>query len=275
MKFELLLQQLHNDLQIIKKQHQSITKQARLSIVTCRKTLSEMNKLVLATCFIDEKEEIHFFKKIKVQAFSQLVYYSELRYCESNYPKTTLEAKKKYLERKLRKATKFFTYNLEFVNYVREKQTHLDTQYFTRKNYNTLNVTDAKHYYRAPEFSTSHDILLGKIYGYDYFINYLKNKLHNLQNPRAVNLRDMHKKSILKWKNSKTDLVELIYAIHSSGAIDADINELVAVAEELLNIKIGNPYRIIIEIQSRKISQTKYVDTLKKSLLKRFQELDQ
>lgn len=274
MKFELLLQQLHDELKEIKNHHTDIINQANHTIVACRKTLSKMSQVIFTTCFLNEQEEIHFFKKVKSQPYSQLIYHSELRYFEMNYPKASRQKQKKYIEHKIKKANKFFTYNLEFVRYIRENKTHLDAQYFTRKNYKSLNITDTKHYYRVPEFSTSHDLLLGKLYGYDYFINYLQNKLYNIENPKAANLQNLHKRSKIKWKFSNTDVAEILYALHSCGAVDGTIKELFALAEELLNIKLGDPYRTLFSIRSRKISQTKMLDVMTKSLLQKFEEMD-
>lgn len=275
MKFELLLHQLRDRLNEIKNQNPDIIKQANLSITICRSILSSMNKKISTSSFDNEADEINFFKSIKVQPLSQLIYYSELRSFEIQYPKASFGEQKEYLEKKIRKTNKFFNYNIEFIQYVRQEKTNLDTSYYTRANYNSFNITDTKSYYRAPEFSTSHDILLGKVIGFDLFINYLKNRLYYFQNPKAISLHDMHKKSKLKWLASKTDLVELAYGLQSSGAIDADIIEIIAVLEAYLNIKIGDPYRTILGVRSRKISQTKFMDKMKKALLRRFEELDQ
>ncbi len=275
MKFEILLHQLRDRLNEIKNQNPDIIKQSNLSITICRSILSSMSKKITTSSFLDEVDEINFFKNIKTEPLSQLIYYSELRSFEVQYPKASFGEQKEYLERKIRKVNKFFNYNIEFVQYVRQEKINLDTSYYTRANYNSFNITDTKSYYRAPEFSTSHDILLGKVIGFDLFINYLKNRLYNFQNPKAISLHNMHKKSKLKWLASKTDLIELAYGLKSSGAIDADIIEIISAFEECLNIKLGDPYRTIIGVRSRKISQTKFMDTMKKSLIRRFEELDQ
>jgi len=274
MNFEILLQKLFSDLKDIKSQNIEIISQSNLSIVACRQVLSQMSQVISTTCFIQEKDEITFFKKIKAQPLSQLIYFSEIRSIEIQYPKASLTDQKQYLEYKIRKANKFFNYNIEFIQYVSDKKVHYDALYFTRKNYNTLNITDTKNYYRAPEFSTSHDILLAKVKAFNLLISYLQNRLHNLLNPNAP-IQDIHKKSRLKWTSSKVALTELIYALHSSGAINSgavDLRELATVAERIFNVELGDYYRTYLEIKMRKSGRTKFIDRLKDSLEERIEK---
>ena len=275
MDFEILLQELRSNIKEIKINNSGIVRQANLSIVACRRTLSEMSRTISTTCFINENDEVNFFKRIKTQPLSQLVYFSEIRSMEIQYPKGNTQVQSKYLARKIKKANKFFDYNIEFIQYVKDKKTHYDSLYYTRKNYNSLNITDTKTYYRAPEFSTSHDILLGKVKGFDLWINYLQNRLYNLENPKTVSLHNIHKKPRLHWTSSKVALTELIYALHSSGAVNsgaADIREIASIAERIFNVELGDYYRAFLEIKMRKTSRTKFIDVLKNSLEKRISD---
>ncbi len=278
MKFDSLQEQLRMQLNEIKNQNPSIIKQANLSITACRSILSEMSKIISNSSFIDETDEINFFKKIKIQPLSQLVYFSELRSFEIQYPKACYRDQIEYLEKKIRKVNKFFNYNIEFIQYVRQDKTNLDSSYYIRANYNSLNITDTKSYYRAPDFSTSHDILLGKVKGFDLFINYLQNRLFHLQNPDSTKLHDIHKTSKLKWTSTKIALTELIYALHSSGAINsgaADIKEIASMTERLFNVDLGDYYRTYLEIKMRKNDRAKFLDNLKESLLIRMEDTEE
>ena len=84
--------------------------------------------------------------------------------------------------------------------------------------------------------------------------------------------------SKLLWTESKIALSELIYAIHSTGAINkgaTDINELVKVFEELFHIELGNPYRAFVEMRLRKKDRTRFIDLLRNRLLDRMDDADQ
>lgn len=277
MRFEILLQKLNDQLIEIKNQHPDIVKQSSQSILLCREILAEMNKMVVSKSFQNEGEEINFFKNIKVVPLTELIYYTEIRSLEIQFPKANIQEQKDYVKYKIRKANKFFHYNLEFIQYVKEGRTELDTVYYTRKNGDSLNITNTKAYFRSPEFSTSHDILLGKVYAYERFSNYLKNRLFQLKNPHAINILDIHKKSPLRWTCSKVALTELIYALHSSGAINsgaADISQLASIAEDLFNVELGDYYRTYLTLRNRKFNRTKFLDKLKDSLLDHMDDLD-
>lgn len=277
MRFDILLQNLHDQLLEIKEQYPQMVKQTSQSILLCRDVLAQMNKMVLENSFPNEKEEIHFFKNIKVVPLTELIYFTEIRSLEIQFPKANIQEQKDYVKYKIRKANKFFHYNLEFIQYVEEGRTEFDTIYYTRANGDSLNITNTKAYFRSPEFSTSHDILLGKVYAYKRFSNYLKNRLFQLKNPHAIGILDIHKKSPLHWTCSKIALTELIYALHSSGAINsgaADISQLASMAEELFNVELGDYYRTYISLRNRKINRTKFLDKLKDSLLDHMDDMD-
>ena len=88
----------------------------------------------------------------------------------------------------------------------------------------------------------------------------------------------MKKPSNLFWTGSKTELIELIYALQSSGAINsgtANIKELASLFEQVFNIDLGNYYHTFIEIRARKCSKTKFLDALIEVLRKRLEESDE
>lgn len=78
----------------------------------------------------------------------------------------------------------------------------------------------------------------------------------------------------LQWTDSKTALVELIYALHSTGSVNngkTEIRELTAFFEQIFNIKLTDIYRTYLDIKIRS-TPTKYIDTLKTALIKRIEE---
>lgn len=68
-----------------------------------------------------------------------------------------------------------------------------------------------------------------------------------------------------KWTGSKTDIVELIYALHASGRInhgEAGLKEIQEALELIFHVKIDDLYRSFIDIANRKKEQIKFVNTL-------------
>ena len=155
--------------------------------------------------------------------------------------------------------------------------THLDELYYVRANNNTPNLVSANFYFRSPEFSTSHDIILAQLKGFDRLANYLQNRLYNLKNPKSLNTLDIHKKSRLRWTSSRVALTELIYALHSTDVINngtVDIKDIAYFVEKTFKVDLGDYYRAFLEIRMRKNGRTKFLDILKKQLTKRMDDSD-
>lgn len=84
----------------------------------------------------------------------------------------------------------------------------------------------------------------------------------------AQNLDDVGEESSsaalrLKWTDSKTDMVELIYCIKNSienGKVS--IKHIKNCFEHLFQINLGNVYDIINDISLRKINRTRYIDRM-------------
>jgi hypothetical protein len=73
---------------------------------------------------------------------------------------------------------------------------------------------------------------------------------------------------LLNWTLSKTDLIELVYALHSGGAFNkgtATIAEIARFFEQVLHIQLGNTSMTFQEILRRKDS-TAFLMRLKEKL---------
>jgi hypothetical protein len=113
---------------------------------------------------------------------------------------------------------------------------------------------------------------------YDMLIVYLQQEIEKLENYKDnQNTNLMKQSSRLFWTGNKTELIELIYALQNSGAINsgtADIKEMASLFEQIFNIDLGNYYHTFIEIRARKGSKTKFIDKLEEALLKKIQDSD-
>jgi hypothetical protein len=116
----------------------------------------------------------------------------------------------------------------------------------------------------------------------DILTIYLKQELEKLNSRygrnELKNKEDYLNESKLNWTESKVALIELIYAIHSTGAVNrgvTDIKLLSDVFEQIFHIDLGDRYRAFIEIRARKKERTKFIDYLKESLIHRMEETDQ
>ncbi|AOW18140.1 hypothetical protein LPB03_12055 [Polaribacter vadi] len=275
-----LIYELEHNLKVLKCKINNLHCLSEQSILLCKSALENLRNSFKEYTFKSKKEEIEFYKYIKPKVFSYLIFYVKQLQIES---KRSIEGKKeqiKYLKKYIAKLQTYFNNNLEFYHYFKSNAAHLDEQYFLREN-KSLRINIEEHYFfTEDEFSTSHDSSVATIMAYIKLIEYLKNEIDKLNNlHQNVNpIKPLQKENQLNWTGSKTDLVELIYALQKSGAINngtADVKEIASTLEQHFNINLGNYYHTFMEIKLRKNITTKFIEKLKESLILRIKESDE
>jgi|TARA_R110002012_G_scaffold245126_4_gene420116 hypothetical protein len=278
MKYQDLILEFEAKLEALETCTDDILYRAETGIAYTERWIKTLREEVVRHGFGSIQEEIFFFKHIKPQIFSKLIYYSKLFNIESKRPRSSSKFQIKYLNNQIDKLQVFFNDNLEFYHYYRRGATSLDEQYFVRGKSDLRSTTDFFNFYIDEKFSTCQDGTVATIMAYDMLIVYLQQEIEKLENYKDnQNTNLMKQSSRLFWTGNKTDLIELIYALQSSGAINsgtADIKEMATLFEQIFNIDLGNYYHTFIEIRARKGSRTKFLDRLQESLLKRFEESD-
>lgn len=235
------------------------------------KCLSEVKEYVLKRGFKNIEEEIHFFKHQKPIIVSKLIYYNAIYKIESKKPNETKSAKK-YFNAELKKLKRFFDNNLEFYKYYRTNNTFIDEQLFVRGKYDIKLNLDTIYFETDHSFSTISDYKAAKILANDLIQVYLEDQLNNSNPNRKTD------GSKLNWTGNKAALTELIYALHIHGVFDngnADIKIIAKIFQDTFNIDLGDFYHTFLEIKSRKINRTKFLDSLRDGLLKKMDEQDE
>lgn len=234
--------------------------------------LKEVKLYVLEKGFDKEEDEIHFFKKMKPNMLSRLIYYNAILKIETKKPHGAYKLIKKYLNNEQITLKKYFDNNLEFYKYYRTHSTYLDQKYFVRGKHDIKLSLDTYYFLSDHNFSTSHDYKVAKILANDLIQVYLEDQLSCLQKrSKPINHTN------LKWTASKTSLIELIYALHSQGVFEngnADVKLIAKYFENVFNIELGDFYHTFMELKSRKINRTKFLDNLKHSLVQKIEEND-
>ncbi|SRX52213.1 RteC domain-containing protein [Aequorivita sp. CIP111184] len=278
MKYQKLISEFETKLEALETCTEDILYKAETGITYTERWIKTLRKKVLKTGFSSTVEEIFFFKHIKPQIFSKLIYFAKLFQIESKRPRSSSKFQIKYLNSQINKLQVFFNDNLEFYHYYRRGATSLDEEYFVRGKSDLRTATDFFNFYVDEKFSTCQDGTVAAIMAYDMLIVYLQQEIEKLENNNDnQNTNLMKQSSRLFWTGNKTELIELIYALQSSGSINsgtADIKELATLFEQVFNIELGNYYHTFIEIRARKGSKTKFMEKLEEALLKRFEESD-
>ncbi|MDD4994243.1 MAG: RteC domain-containing protein [Paludibacter sp.] len=268
---------LNNELQTIDIEESDLTKKAQKSVRCIKNALTQLKAFTVKYTFCNQAQEIHFFREIKPEFFSKLIYYVKIFNIESRRPMGTHEIQETYLRHELEKLTFFFNNHLEFYQYYRMDSTFLDDKYFMRGKDDLHLYHDSLMFYVDPDFSTSHDYMVAKIIAYDRLEVFLNTELEALSiksaNPNWGQL-GISGNNMLQWTDSKTSLVELVYALHAAGVLNnghCEIRELSAFFEQAFNTHLIDIYRTFLEIKIRS-APTKFIDTLKDALLRKMEE---
>lgn len=272
-----LLIELEDQIRFAEQEQDIILKRSEISFTICKKVIEKLKNFTLKYKFKSTSEEIRFFKDIKPQFTSKLIYHLTLYNIETKKPNGGNKVLKKYYTRELEKLKNYFDYNLDFYKYYRAGANYLDHTYFVRDKYDIKLTLDGYIFENDTRFSTTHDYKVAKILAHDLLQVYIENELVYLERKEVAPNSQDAPKSKLTWQDSKTSMIELIYALQSHGVFgsQADIKEIAAYFENVFNIDLGDFYRTYLEIRIRKTGRTKFLSLLQETLTKRMDQADE
>ena len=243
-----------------------------------QRSLEDLRTYIVNHPFSNKEEEIYFFKHIKPEVLSRLLYFTEIYNTEMRKPHGSIEVLKKYYNDRLDELTSYFESNLDFYQYYRSKATHLDNHYFVRGHIDFKLCPNCIPYDRDPEFSTCYDHKAAQILANDMLCIYLNKKLHGVDKQVIIaKSRSFLPEHPFRWTATKIAAVELGYAIYAAGVLNngqADIKEIMTFMEASFQIDLGDYYRTYITMKDRKKDRTSFLNSLIKSLLKKMDEDD-
>lgn len=243
-----------------------------------QRSLEDLRTYIVNHPFSNKEEEIYFFKHIKPEVLSRLLYFTEIYNTEMRKPHGSIEVLKKYYNDRLDELTSYFESNLDFYQYYRSKATHLDNHYFVRGHIDFKLCPNCVPYDRDPEFSTCYDHKAAQILANDMLCIYLNKKLHGVDKQVIIaKSRSFLPEHPFRWTATKIAAVELGYAIYAAGVLNngqTDIKEIMTFMEASFQIDLGDYYRTYITMKDRKKDRTSFLNSLIKSLLKKMDEDD-
>jgi len=275
-----ILDDYKKEIKIVEESNLNDFNNVEQGISISRQYLQKLRIYVRENEFMGQKNEIIFFKRHKPYIYCRLKFYAKLYNFLINRPAGTIKSQQKFIDSEINRLQESNRRNIDFIKYYREDSELLDEFYFLRGNDKISLVSNTSHFYTDAEFSTSHDNAIAKIMAYDLLISHYVEELgylRDLSYGKSNKLNTLSNGERLGWTASKTDLIELIYALQASGAIKsgtAGIKEMASACEDIFELKLGNVYRTFLEIRERKIDPTKFIDRLKSTLLQRMEETD-
>jgi hypothetical protein len=278
LKINKLLSELNEQLNFINLEIDSQSMRCENAIDIILKTLNKVKTVVSKSSFKTETEEILFFKEIKPQFTSKLIYYNMIYKIEMKKPNGGHRILKKYFNNELIKLKAFFDNELEFYKYYRSGSIYLDYKYFLRGKFDIKMSLDSYYFETDRNFSTSHDFKVAKILANDLIQLYLENQLIMIDN-KDTSEKSQRKPNIkMIWTGSKVALIELMYALHTEGVFNngaADLKDIAEYFEHIFEIDLGQYRRAFLEIRARKSDKTKFITALNDVLLKRMEDSDE
>ena len=230
--------------------------------------LATVKKQIVEKGFKDESAEIDFFRNIKPQILGKLIYYNKLFRIETSCPVNNGQMYHTFFSNELeelKQEYKDHICNSDFYRYYRSRRIDRDKEYFMLGKINYHTGLNSFVFEIDSSFSTYYDYKIAKIIANELLYTYLLSKVNLdqktdfiLQNPESV--KDFF------WTGSKNALIELIYALHVSGAISngkIGIRKISLVFHHLFRIPLGDIHHAFHRMKDRAGSRTMFLDQLK------------
>jgi len=249
--------------------------QIEFAIGCCKKAMEQMRELVIQQGFPDQKSEIQFFKKLKPEGYSKLLYYLRLFEIQSNLPLFDKESQIQYLKKRMKKCIQFITEHQNEVQYFQCGYTHMDKSYFIRDSSEIPLPKRSEYYLIDEKFNTWHDHIFSEIIANQMLMRYLQSEVVRLQTKEIVTQPIL--KSKPRWTGDKVYLVELAYGMYYTGMINdgrTEIKTIVETLEQLFDVDLNHHSRTFHDIKRRKIDRTKFLDIMKSKLENKMDDLD-
>lgn len=218
--------------------------------------------------FKSEQEEIRYFKHLKPQILSEFLYYNKVTKMINFSQIQCLEISEKHLNYELKKVSDFYETHIDFISYINSGQTFSDEALFLRKNVKLSAIPSYLLLREDISHITNGGHLVVKLLLNRKIQNFILQE-KSKQKQCLMGKIGQVQPAVLSWTNSKSDLIELIYSLHSFGAINngnADIKEIVNEFERFFNINLGDPYRHFTNIKQRKKSPTSFLEQLTRNM---------
>ncbi|MFC0345543.1 RteC domain-containing protein [Epilithonimonas hispanica] len=263
-----LYEELDVKINVLWKERNDIVLTAEKSLIFVDEYVRRLKAMISVHHFENVADEIYFFKELKPLFISKFIYYSKVLEIEALKPNADNKTLKDFYETEQVKLQIFYNDNSEFYSYYRRKATYLDHKYFTRKS-NDLKMRLSSSLYDLDEqFTTSHDSKVSIIKADELLQNYFTEQIRIIENPKS-DLSNFDSK--LSWSSSKVSLLEVLYSLHLTQCFNGgniEFIEVVRETEKILRVDLGNFYKTIGEIKSRKYNRTKFLELLTNNLNK-------
>lgn len=237
--------------------------------------LAELKRFVLNFGFEDEPQEIDFFKNIKPLILGKLIFYNKVYRIETACPVSNGKLLLKYFSsqlEQLKSVYKEYAGSSDFYRYYKANRTDLDERFFRLGNIEFYEGLNSVVFEMDAQFSTYYDYKVARIISDELLYHYLLRRLDPDESEKLddkVALEEYSKD--MYWTDSKNALIELVYALHATGAVSngrVGITKLATLFEVAFRIKLGDLHHSFHRMKDRSGSKTYFLDQLTSNLEK-------
>lgn len=264
---EQIISKLKNDLAFLNLDGENKLVQFESAFYLVDKALDKVKLFINDYEFNSDKEEIEFFKNHMSFFLKESVYYSELFNLESIKPAGPIIEIRKFYEKELNSVQEYLQENQNLYNYLLLKKENQDKVFFLRSAQAPIYKPNLFWQTLDTRYCTVYTLYCARIMGSLALSKYFQKQLAVFSNPQKQTTK--YNGTALKWTGKKADLVELVYALKTSGVINhgnAGISEIVISLAEFFGTELKGYYRTFIEIRSRKKNRTIFLERCRDSL---------
>lgn len=242
------------------------------SMELVRHSISRLRGFVVEYGFLDQDDEIYFFKHLKPLFCCLQIYAHEHYQLELRFPMGDVAAQHAFLKQELSYVEHYFSqYALQY-QYFKFGASDLDQLYFLRSSRGeSLLVPQIPDL--DPAFSTPCDYLFARFRALEMVRDWILEQSALLAASPGVAISSLSRTDSveLKWTGDSVNLAELAYGLYLSKQLNkgtAGIAQIFRWLEEKLQVQVGMPSKRFASIRSRKrLSQTKFLDEMKEALM--------
>ena len=226
---------------------------------------------VLQVGFLNEDQEVDFFKNVKPQILGKLIYYNKVFRIETTCPVSNGKIHQSYYEnvlKNLKLEYKESICNEDFYRYYRAGRTDRDHTYFRLGKINYHDGLKSGVFEIDLSFSTYYDNKIAHIIANELLYTYTLTKINPEENPDTI-LQNLDANKDISWTNSQNALIELIYALYASNSIaygKIGIRKLALIFKVLFRTPLNDIHHSFHRMKTRAGSRTAFLDQLKISL---------
>ncbi|SEW15599.1 RteC domain-containing protein [Chitinophaga arvensicola] len=243
--------------------------------------IAELHAHIDRHTFNDEEEEINFFKYVKPEFDGRAYFFTDLLKLEQSAPKKDQQAIEQYYRKRLDSTRSFLLHHQDDQLYLSLGFTYNDQTYFLRYpptiQNDTLNflLRDDRASllpFLDKRYYTPWSYLYAQLVSATFLQEYLEHRLSSATPAGGQPL------SPISWTGNKAELVELIYGLNEMGVLNGkkeSISSLATFFGNIFQIDLSNIYKMYENNRLKKKSRTPFFDSIKLSLLRRYEYDDE